>query len=256
MILLIFEKDSLSFKLLEVIEIKRTDVNVYNSGRNFDAISFRFKADTEFATETEVLSLKDNSIVFVPANVDYARRSKVDEFIVIHFNSIDYFSSSIELFYPPNPEEIAPLFREILDCWRKKERGYRHRCSAILYMIFARIREQTPLQSRYDPRIENSVRYIKDNFTNPALSVADAAKASNISEVYLRRLFQKQFGISPKKYIINTRIKHAVNLIESGYYSLSEIAEMCGFEDYKYFSSQFHRIKGVPPSKYSYNFVE
>ena len=97
---------------------------------------------------------------------------------------------------------------------------------------------------------------LRHNFKNPDISVSDAADVSNISEVYFRKLFKKQFGVSPKTYIINARIKHAVNLIESGYYSLSEIAEMCGFEDYKYFSSQFHQIKGVPPSKYSYNYKE
>ena len=254
MILLIFERDNLSFKLLEVIELKQSDVHLFNSGRNFDALSFRFRADTEIKTEGKSFHLEDNSVGFFPAGVDYTRVSSVDEFIVIHFNSLDYFSKTIAFFYPPDPEEIAPLFREILDCWKKKESGYKYRCTSILYMIFAKIREQYPTPSRYDPRIEKGVLYIKENFKDPALSVADAADASNISEVYFRKLFKKQFGVSPKSYIIDARIKYAVNLIESGYYSLSQIAEMCGFEDYKYFSSQFHRVKGVSPSKYSYNY--
>ena len=67
-------------------------------------------------------------------------------------------------------------------------------------------------------------------------------------------IFKKEFGISPKKYIINARIKHAVGLIENGYYSLSEIAEMSGFTDYKYFSSEFRRVMGTSPSKYHYDF--
>ena len=251
---MIFEKDNLSFKLLEVISLKQKDVHLFNSGRNFDALSFRFRADTEIQAEGKSFRLGDNSVGFFPAGVDYTRTSSVDEFIVIHLNSLDYFSRSIAYFYPPRPEELAPLFCEILDCWTKKESGYKYRCTSILYMILARIREQYPTPSRYDPRIEKGVLYIKENFKDPSLSVTAAADASSISEVYFRKLFKKQFGVSPKSYIIDTRIKYAVNLIESGYYSLSEIAEMCGFEDYKYFSSQFHRIKGVPPSKYSYNY--
>ena len=251
---MIFERDNLSFKLLEVIKLNQKDVHLFNSGRNFDALSFRFRADTEINAEGKSFRLGDNSVGFFPAGVDYTRISSVDEFIVIHFNSLDYFSKSIAFFYPPRPEEIAPLFCEILDCWTKKESGYKYRCTSIFYMILAKIREQYPTPSRYDPRIEKGVLYIKENFKDPSLSVTAAADASNISEVYFRKLFKKHFGISPKSYIIDTRIKYAVNLIESGYYSLSEIAEMCGFEDYKYFSSQFHRIKGVPPSKYSYNY--
>ena len=256
MILLIFERDNLSFKLLDVTELKQTDVHLFNSGRNFDALSFRFRADTEIHSSGNKIHLKDDSVCFFPAHLDYARHSAVDEFVVIHFNSLDYFSKSIAFFYPPNPEKIAPLFCEILDCWKKKEAGYRYRCTSILYEIFAKIREQYPTPSRYDPRIEKGVLYLRENFKNPDISVSDAADVSNISEVYFRKLFKKQFGVSPKTYIINARIKYAVNLIESGYYSLSEIAEMCGFEDYKYFSSQFHQIKGVPPSKYSYNYTE
>lgn len=256
MIILIFEKDNLSFKLLDVVELKQNDVHLFNSGRNFDALSFRFRADTEIRSEGKVFHIKDNSVSFFPAHLDYTRNSAVDEFIVIHFNSLDYFSKSFTFFYPPRPEEIAPLFCEILDCWKKKDAGYRYRCTSILYEILAKIREQHPTPNRYDPRIEKGVLYIKENFKDPALSVTDAADASSISEVYFRKLFKKQFGVSPKTYIINARIKHAVNLIDSGYYSLTEIAEMCGFEDYKYFSSQFHKIKGVPPSKYFYNYKE
>lgn len=256
MIILIFERDNLSFKLLEVIELKQTDVHLFNSERNFDALSFRFRADTEIHSEGKTYHIKDNSVSFFPAHLDYTRDSAVDEFIVIHFNSLDYFSKSLAFFYPPKPEEIAPLFRDILDCWTKKDVGYRYHCTAILYEIFSKIREQYPTPSRYDPRIEKGVLYLRENFKNPDISVVDAAEASNISEVYFRKLFKKQFGVSPKTYIINARIKYAVNLIESGYYSLTEIAEMCGFEDYKYFSSQFHKIKGMPPSKYSYNYKE
>ena len=36
-------------------------------------------------------------------------------------------------------------------------------------------------------------------------------------------LFKKEFGVSPKKYVIDRRIKHAASLIIMGYFSLQEI---------------------------------
>ena len=93
-----------------------------------------------------------------------------------------------------------------------------------------------------------------DNFADPDITISLAAKMSNVSEVYFRKMFKNEFGVSPKKYLINARIRLAVNLIESGYYSLSEIAAKCGFTDYKYFSTEFGRIMGVSPSKYHYSF--
>ena len=247
---MIFERDNLSFKLLDVIELKQSDVHLFNSGRNFDALSFRFRADTEIKTEDRSLHIKDNSVCFFPAHLDYTRNSTVDEFIVIHFNSFDYFSKSIAFFYPPKPEEIAPLFREILDCWTKKETGYRYRCTALLYTIFAKIREQYPAPSRYDPRIEKGVLYIKENFTRVDLSVTDAAEVCNISEVYFRRLFHKCMGASPAGYRLNLRLERACEYLVHTENTVAEIGILLGFGDTSYFIKRFRERYFVSPRVY------
>ena len=255
-IILIFEKEKLSFNILEVIEIKQKDAYLLNSGRNFDALSFRYDSDTVLKNQSQTVKLKSNSICYVPAGVDYSRISKRDNLIVIQLNSLNYFSKEIEYFYPQNTEKLKTLFKDILICWQKKETGYRYTCSSILYAIFAEIYKENYKETEYDERIRKSVVYITENYTKSDISVKTASEKSNISEVYFRKIFKEQFGISPKKHIINLRIKHAISLIENGYYSLGEISEMCGFTDYKYFSTEFHRITGYKPSKYYYNYKE
>ena len=86
------------------------------------------------------------------------------------------------------------------------------------------------------------------------LTVKEIADRSFISEVYFRKLFKAEFGMSPQKYIIKQRMQKAVFLMSTGYYSLKEIALMSGYTDYKYFSTEFKREKGVSPSKFVYNF--
>ena len=250
---MIFEKESLSFNILDVLELKQGAVNMFNGGRSFDALSFRFRADTEIKTKTHSFPLKDNSVSFVPASVDYSRISTHDHLIVIHFNALNYFSKEVECIYPKNHEKIGELFKKILMLWNEKGVGYRHACSALLYEIFSLIYKEAHKESG-NLKIEKSVKFILDNFTDPNITISLAAKRSNVSEVYFRKIFKNEFGISPKKYLINARIRLAVNLIESGYYSLSEIAAKCGFTDYKYFSTEFSRIMGIPPSKYHYSF--
>ena len=44
--------------------------------------------------------------------------------------------------------------------------------------------------------------------------------------------------------------KYAKELISTGDYSLKEIAFMCGYSDYKYFSSEFKQFTGISPSEY------
>lgn len=254
MFILIFEQESLSFNLLDVVILNQGEVNTYNSGRHFDAISFRIKSDTVIKTENDTFVLKDNSVCYGPAMVNYTRTSKHDYMIVVHFNSINYSSKNIEVFYPENPEPIKALFFEIYDCWTKKETGYRHRSAAILNLIFAEIYKRAHIKKEINPKIKNSVTYITENYMKSDISITKVAEYSNMSEVYFRKLFKKEFGISPKKYIIDARIKLAESLIESGYYSLYEVSEKCGFSDYKYFSTEFKKITGSSPSDYSYNF--
>ena len=75
-----------------------------------------------------------------------------------------------------------------------------------------------------------------------------------MSEVYFRKLFKEEFGISPQKYIIDLRLQNAAGLISTGYYSLKEVAYMSGYTDYKYFSVEFKKNMGVSPSEYLYNY--
>ena len=98
------------------------------------------------------------------------------------------------------------------------------------------------------------MKFILKHFNNPDLTLKEIADKSFISEVYFRKLFKKEFGVSPQKYIINLRIQKATELISTGYYSLKETASMCGYTDYKYFSTEFKKQMGVPPSKYKYIF--
>lgn len=256
MFVLIFEQESLSFNLLDVVILNQGEINSYNSGRQFDGISFRIKSDTVIKTENDTFVLKDNSVCYGPAMVNYTRISKYDYMIVIHFNSINYSAKTMECFYPDEPEKIKALFWEIYDCWTKKETGYRHRSAAILNLIFAELYKRAHVKKEINPKIKKSVTYITENYMKSDISITGAAECSNMSEVYFRKLFKKEFGISPKKYIINSRIKLAESLIESGYYSLYEVAEKCGFTDYKYFSTEFRKTVGVPPSKYEYNYFE
>ena len=251
-----FEKDSLSFNLLDVLELRQKNISIFNSGRNFSALSFRYRANTALKTENEEYRLKDNFVSYVPARLDYERVATVDELIVVHFETMDYRTKSIECFEARRPEILARLFSDILECWNKKEVGYKYRCSAILCEIFAECYADNYKATSHTSKIQNSVDYIHKNYRNQNLTLKEIAAESFMSEVYFRKLFKEQYKVSPQKYIIDLRIQNAVGLISTGYYSLKEVAYMSGYNDYKYFSTEFKRIKGVSPSEYLYNYHE
>ena len=62
--------------------------------------------------------------------------------------------------------------------------------------------------------------------------------------------------MAPQAYLIGLRISRAVTLMSGGYYSIKEVANLSGYRDYKYFSTEFKRMKGISPSEYLYNYKE
>lgn len=249
-----FEKELLSFNILDVLELKQQDVNMYNSGRNFNALSFRFRSDAVVTTKTERYFMKDNYVSYFPARLNYTRVATVDEMIVVHFDTINYNTKNIEYFIPNDPAVLSKLFRAIFDVWNKKELGYKFKCSAILCEIFAECYTQNYVSKSQNSKIQNAVEYLLKNYKKSDLSIREIAGKSFMSEVYFRKLFKEEYGVSPQKYIIDLRIQNAIGLISAGYYSLKEVAYMSGYNDYKYFSVEFKKAMGVSPSKYLYNY--
>ena len=82
------------------------------------------------------------------------------------------------------------------------------------------------------------------------ISVPFLAKECGISESYLKKIFIKKFGISPIKYIIQLKINYACDLFRSELYTVSQIAQMCGYDNVYYFSRQFKEYTGVTPTEF------
>lgn len=249
-----FENDMLLVNVLDVIELKQDNISMINTGRNFSALSFRLRSDTVIRTENNSYNLRDNYVTYFPARLEYSRNSLVDELIVIHFDTNYYSKGNIECFMTKKPEKFRELFYRILELWNKKDVGYKYKCAAVFYEILAECQMENFKLSFENSKIKKSVDYIVKNYKQKDLSMKKIAEKSYMSEVYFRKLFKEEFGISPKKYIIKLRIQNALYLISTGYYSLKEVSDMSGYEDYKHFSVEFKKIIGISPSKYRYRF--
>ena len=245
-----FQQESIDFHILDVLELHQETARQLNTGRNFNALSFRYEADTIIETAKNTYKLTDNSVCYVPAGTDYSRTSIKDHVIVIHFNIYNHLAGEIEAFTPTDPEILGTLFKEALKLWQSKEPSYKYKVSAIFCQILSEIYLENKPQLPYKTLIEHAVNYINEHFMEPEVSVSEAARRSHISDTYLRRIFKQEFGITPKKYITNARIHYAASLISTGYYSLEEICELSGFHDYKYFAAEFKKLLGASPSKY------
>lgn len=249
-----FEKKDMDLSIWDVLYLDQEDVKLYNAARDFCAISIRISSDALLETDDgKIYHTGDGTVSFISSDINYKRSCTHDRLIVIHFAVTNRSVKGIECFTPENTDEFTVLFEKALSIWNQKKSGYRYKATAVLYEIVSLCYAQNKKFDERESKIRKSVNYIHRSYKNPDITIAEIAAKSSISEVYFRRLFKEEFGISPQKYIVSLRIKNAVNLITSGYFSLEEVARLSGYTDYKYFSVEFKRIVGISPSKYSYS---
>jgi AraC-like DNA-binding protein len=91
---------------------------------------------------------------------------------------------------------------------------------------------------------------LHSSFRDPDLSISRLAEVCSVSEVYFRRIYGERFGISPLKALLNLRFDYAKRLLRSGYYTISQTAELSGFTDVKYFRTAFKARYGITPTQY------
>ena len=101
-------------------------------------------------------------------------------------------------------------------------------------------------------QIENS---IISNYADSDFELDAYLHSLPFSYDYLRKLFQKELGVTPHRYLMDRRLKLAAELLISdanpGARTIAEIAPLCGFQDPLYFSKLFKKKYGTAPRYYA-----
>ncbi len=93
-------------------------------------------------------------------------------------------------------------------------------------------------------------KQVEDNMDNPAFNVDVLCTLLNMSRTSFYNKLKALTDQAPGDYIRIIRLKRAAQLLKEGTYNVTEIAEMTGFSDAKYFREVFKRHYNVSPSKY------
>lgn len=97
--------------------------------------------------------------------------------------------------------------------------------------------------------INQIIDYIKENY-NKKITNTIIGNRFNLHPNYISNLIKVFTGMPLHQYVMHTRISFSVEMLSEQNYSISEIAEKCGFLSIYHFSKVFKNINGVPPSKY------
>jgi len=97
--------------------------------------------------------------------------------------------------------------------------------------------------------LDTSLKLMHDRY-NEKLSLGMIAKASGYSIQHFHRLFVASYGVTPQRYLVQLRMRRAVQLLaEFPDMAVEQIAHQLGMET-SYFIRIFKRTYGVTPKRY------
>lgn len=170
--------------------------------------------------------------------------------IDIYFDTDSPMPTEATVLY--NMTKLRPLFEKIYNIWTGKRDGYFVRSMNILYEIIYTLKKLDVLyapSSKRD-RLTAAHDYIMENYRNSNFDYEALRLTSGLSYSHFKKLFISVYGMSPCKFVTKMRIDYSKELLTTGIYSISEIADMCGYENVYYFSNVFKKNVGVSPKKY------
>jgi AraC family transcriptional regulator len=97
-------------------------------------------------------------------------------------------------------------------------------------------------------KLVSAVQYIQDQLDTD-LTVSGIAQAVYMTPYHFTRLFKESTGQSPYRYVVEARVRKAKELLTTGKFTISEVADHVGFADQSHLTRHFKRVFGLPPKR-------
>ncbi len=246
--------------IINYIEKHLKTFTVKSHQHNYWEIIYVTEGRGAITTENDlILEYKKGETICIPPHIQHTNLSN-DGFKNIHFTLEDWAPSIQEPILIP-ASDSSKDFYSILK---------------LTYRYFHQLPPSDPMNitlansviAFLDGLIQQSNSYnvtqiivheIINHYTVPSFDLEQAYELVPLSKEYIRKLFIKEHGISPSKFLLQKRLTLAKQLLskkEEGSLRINEIAEICGFSDHAYFCRVFKREVGCAPNEFQLFLLE
>lgn len=99
-------------------------------------------------------------------------------------------------------------------------------------------------------RLRRVISYIE---TTPAteMTPADMAGEAGYSVRHFTRAFIAATGTTPMRYVMQSRVRRAKELLAGGEFAITDVAYMCGFSHPQHMANTFRQHVGISPSEFA-----
>ena len=216
--------------------------------RRFACFIITLKGRISFTSRENRVFSDSKHAVFLPQGLDYVNECLEDaESIVINFSTDKSYTL---------PASLAAVTKtRALECYKTVKKSSASLSAQSRMIIYSEIYSIAAelFAERNDNRMSDAiatkaVEYMMENYHTSTLTVKDVADHCYISEIYLRKLFEKKYSTTPFKKLTEIRMKRAYVLAKEKR-PITEIAEAVGYGAVCQFSRAYKKYYGRPPSE-------
>ena len=122
--------------------------------------------------------------------------------------------------------------------------------------LYERRVSQTPEPEAQEERTITSItRYLQEHMGDD-VSLSILAEEFHLNPQYISQLFKSEIGVGFLAYLTGIRMERAKKLLLTTDLPVAEVAEQCGYGDYRVFTKVFKKNENVTPSQYRRDFRE
>jgi AraC-like DNA-binding protein len=149
-----------------------------------------------------------------------------------------------------NSDRFTVAFNELLYYLDNPVRGNGRATNMLIGLLLQLHEQKIELQfQQMDSRIKSLIKKIKESPAKDWDFEYEAAKM-DLSLSHLRKLFTDAINQPPGVFLIAQRMILAAEVLKKTSLSITEIAEICSYDDIYYFNKSFKKHHAIPPGKY------
>lgn len=224
-----------------------TGLKFQKSNRQYYGLALCISGQITYKMNGKTFVSSKGSAVILPKGATYSLTGDKDGlFPLIDFDCDGFICDEITIIPLKNSQLCLKYFENIKSQYYNKLNLFQ--VFGTFYMLLDEVFSKPTTSHNL---LLSATEYIEKNLSCHALTNGDIAQHLKISEVYLRKLFIKDMGISPKQYIIEHRFQKAKSLLTDSVLPITAISEKCGFSSVYHFCRAFKQKAGQTPTEYA-----
>lgn len=157
---------------------------------------------------------------------------------------------------PGDTKPIYQLYHDIFNAMSRKQPGYKlyvyAKLAELISLLYSYSNLSAPTGGKYvsyTAEVYEAIRFMKEHMSEH-ITLEDVAGSVHLSPSFFHVVFKEIMQKTPHRYLLEMRLSEAKNLLINSNFSLTVIAEQCGFDSQVYFNYIIKKELGITPKKY------